>query len=224
MLSIKLVFCAVAFTYFGGEDNKPNLIADMKRDCTAFYERYRKADSDRAAANAVFDLCQLHNQVWSDPRYSAIEQLRGLRSKLVFQLKAVQKDWRKKSPSSSLQQSSRSKADDGELSQRAALAAETQVSSLADSPGWLNPLLIALQYTPGPNQIAVHAGSFGGGDNGLELVALIEATIHPEHWDINGGPGHIHYYRPVMALIVRAGSAEHDQVSGLLQGLRELGR
>ncbi len=218
MVLLKLICCLVGSMALIDGGRKPALIADMDRDNTAFYKRFREADSDRAKANAIIDLCQLHNQIWSDPRYSSIEKLRGMRYKIVFELKAAQKELRKKFGK---QDSKPNDAEpDGTASQQASLASASQ----GNRDAWTDPLLIGLQYAPGPNQIAVHAGSFGGGDNGPELVALIEATIHPEHWDTNGGPGHIHYYRPVMVLVVRAGSSQHEDVSGLLEGLRESGR
>ncbi len=218
MVMLKLICCWVGSMTLIEGGSKPALIADMDRDNTAFYKRFREGDSDRNKANAIIDLCQLHNQIWSDPRYSLIEKLRGMRNKVVFELKTAQKVLRKKNGATNgIPVGSTS---DGTASQQAAFATTSQNNRDA----WLDPLLIGLQYTPGPNQIAVHAGSFGGGDNGPELVSLIEATIHPEHWDINGGPGHIHYYRPVMVLIVRAGSVQHEDMSNLLEGLRESGR
>ena len=218
MVMLKLICCWVGSMTLIEGGSKPALIADMDRDNTAFYKRFREGNSDRDKSNAIVDLCQLHNQIWSDPRYAEIEKLRGMRSKIVFELKAAQKELRKKFGK---QGGKPTDADsDGTASQRAAFASTSQNNRDA----WIDPLLIGLQYAPGTNQIAVHVGSFGGGDNGLELVALIEATIHPEHWDINGGPGHIHYYRPVMALIVRAGSVQHEDLAGLLEGLRDAGR
>jgi hypothetical protein len=173
----------------------------------------------------IVDLCQLHNQVWSDPRYAAIEKLRGMRNQLVFQLRVAQKDIRKSLPAKLGETRSASRGED--------FAARGGFTSPGDEPSrsgdalrreLINALLIGLQYTPGPDQIAVHAGSFAGDDYGPDLVALIEATIHPEHWDTNGGPGHIQYYRPVMVIVARAGSVAQDDMSDLLQGLRDSGR
>jgi len=40
------------------------------------------------------------------------------------------------------------------------------------------------------------AGGFGGADNDSNaLVDLIQQTIDPESWDINGGPGTIAIFR-----------------------------
>jgi hypothetical protein len=218
MVWLNVVYGLLGSLAFAADVGKPAFIADLSRDCTAFYKRFRDADSDRSKANAVVDLCQLHNQVWMDPRRASIEELRGLRNKIVVQLKSIQKELRKQLPKSKGKSSSPT-GDEGVASQWSQAGEQAQRQD-----AWLSPLLLAMQYTPGPSQIAVHAGAFGGGDSAPELISLIQATIHPEHWDINGGPGHIHYYRPVMALVIRAGTVQHEETTELLQRLRDLGQ
>lgn len=39
-------------------------------------------------------------------------------------------------------------------------------------------------------------------DAGPELVELIQKTISPAHWNVNGGPGSIYYWRPGRALVI----------------------
>lgn len=65
----------------------------------------------------------------------------------------------------------------------------------------------------------------GGGavrDYGETLVELIQATISPEHWDVNGGPGSIVYYPNLKVLVVRASGDAHGHVGGLFGGLRRV--
>ena len=57
-------------------------------------------------------------------------------------------------------------------------------------------------------------------DYGPHLVALIQRTIAPEFWDINGGPGVIVYYPPLRLLVVRATSQVHGQIRELNGKLR----
>jgi hypothetical protein len=62
----------------------------------------------------------------------------------------------------------------------------------------------------------------GGGaafDYGPALVDLIQRTIVPEFWDVNGGPGTIVYYRPLMCLVVRATSDVHHRLGGTIDAL-----
>jgi hypothetical protein len=57
-------------------------------------------------------------------------------------------------------------------------------------------------------------------DYGLALVDLIERTISPESWDVNGGPGTIMYYPPLRVLVVRASGEVQGQVGGVLGQLQ----
>ena len=69
-------------------------------------------------------------------------------------------------------------------------------------------------------------GAFGGGsqeDYAQQLIELIQRTISPQTWDVNGGQGSMFYFRPLMALVVRATSEVHDDVGGLLEALRRAG-
>jgi hypothetical protein len=66
------------------------------------------------------------------------------------------------------------------------------------------------------------AGAGAGGiiDYGPELVDLIQATISPATWDINGGNGSIAYYSPLRVLVVSAPGTVHGQVGDVLGQLR----
>jgi hypothetical protein len=73
------------------------------------------------------------------------------------------------------------------------------------------------------------AGQQGAGaadaaeDNGQMLVDLIQKTIAPDSWDINGGPGTIYYWRPGRALVISQTDDVHDLVGGLLGQMQKLG-
>jgi len=60
-------------------------------------------------------------------------------------------------------------------------------------------------------------------ENGQALVELIQATIAPEVWDVNGGQATIFYFAPVHALVVRAPGEVHRQAAGLLDNVRRVG-
>jgi hypothetical protein len=73
-------------------------------------------------------------------------------------------------------------------------------------------------------------GGFGGGngvggfnlvDYGPQLVELIQRTIRPDVWDVNGGEGSIVYFRPLRVLVVTAPGEVHGQLGGLLNGFRQ---
>jgi hypothetical protein len=82
-------------------------------------------------------------------------------------------------------------------------------------------LQLASQTLGGP--AAVFEGASGGApiDFADDLIDLITETISPTHWNVNGGEGSIMFYRPALALVVRASSEVQSGVGGLLGGLRE---
>ncbi|MEX0714917.1 MAG: hypothetical protein WD278_21510 [Pirellulales bacterium] len=67
-------------------------------------------------------------------------------------------------------------------------------------------------------------GAAGGaaqpGDLGLELVELIQRTVAPQTWDVNGGQGTIRYWAPLHVLVVRQTGEVHGQIGGVVRGLR----
>lgn len=68
------------------------------------------------------------------------------------------------------------------------------------------------------------AGRAGGAavqDEGQSLVDLIQATIAPETWDVNGGPGVIRYWPAWHALVVRQTDEVHEQIGGIVHGVRK---
>lgn len=68
-------------------------------------------------------------------------------------------------------------------------------------------------------------GGLGGGaqaaDNGQALVELIQSTVAPSTWDVNGGQGTIRYWAPMRVLVVRQTSEVHGEVGALVGGLRQ---
>lgn len=73
------------------------------------------------------------------------------------------------------------------------------------------------------------SGALGGrrrqpsDDYGQQLVDLIQETIAPSTWDVNGGLGTIYYWRPGRALVVRQTGEVHEKMGGVLGQLRRAG-
>ena len=79
---------------------------------------------------------------------------------------------------------------------------------------------------PAPQEAA---GMFGGGAmqvpvHGQVLVDLIQTTVAPNTWDINGGPGSIYYWYPGRAIVVRQMGEVHGQITDLLEQMGRMGR
>jgi hypothetical protein len=73
---------------------------------------------------------------------------------------------------------------------------------------------------PGAQPGAAQPGAARTIDYGPELVELIQATISPATWDINGGNGSVVYFAPLQVLVVSAPGTVHNQVGGVLGQLR----
>jgi len=78
--------------------------------------------------------------------------------------------------------------------------------------------------TTGAGNPAFGGGAIGIPDYGPQLVELIQTTIRPDTWDINGGPGSIYYWYPGRALVIRQMGDVHEQVGGVLGQLRRAGQ
>jgi hypothetical protein len=57
-------------------------------------------------------------------------------------------------------------------------------------------------------------------DHGQDLVELIQRTIAPSSWDVNGGQGAIVYFSPLRALVVRNRSEIHEQLGDVIGQMR----
>jgi len=68
-------------------------------------------------------------------------------------------------------------------------------------------------------------GAMAGGaaDGGEALVELIQKTIAPATWEINGGKGTIYYFHQRKVLVIRQTSEVHGEMGGLIDGLRRAG-
>jgi hypothetical protein len=91
---------------------------------------------------------------------------------------------------------------------------------------------VAAAGSPKPlAQVGVPAGGGGGlggpangqqnatADNGQLLVDLIQNTISPKSWDVNGGNCTIYYWQQQHAIVVRATGDVHGEISDALEQL-----
>ena len=63
------------------------------------------------------------------------------------------------------------------------------------------------------------AGQNANADNGQQLVDLIQTTISPKSWDVNGGNCTIYYWQQQHAIVVRATGDIHGEISDTLEQL-----
>lgn len=60
----------------------------------------------------------------------------------------------------------------------------------------------------------------GNAAEAQKLIDLIQETVSPETWDVNGGQGSIVYFANGHALVVLAPGDVHDELGGLIRQLR----
>jgi len=67
---------------------------------------------------------------------------------------------------------------------------------------------------------AVRGGAGGAQAEAQKLIDLIQATVRPETWDVNGGRGSIVYFATGHGLVVLAPEDVHEDLGGLIRQLR----
>ena len=152
---------------------------------------------------AVRQLIQLCDELSDDERLDRSPVLRRLRGVVVSRLRRIKRDI-DKSNSNQLGDEEPQRID--EISGIVA-AQVANVGRAAAPPAALMPIAAVGQTR----------------DFGPDLARLIERTISPDSWDVNGGPSTIVYYAPLRVLVVRAPSEIHGRVGPVLQGLRRAG-
>ena len=177
-------------------------------------EALAKDSSDKAAA--VHKLVRLFRQIQADPRYEDSDTLKQYKFKIFGRLTRVKAEIERKI------------ARDQRLGSReSGVSADPEAD--AASAHLSEQLALVSMSLGGPAKLFNDAGgAFGGAavgpDYGPDLVDLIQSTIRPSFWDVNGGPGTIVYYRPLRVLVISATSEVHGRVGGLVGGLRDVAK
>lgn len=98
--------------------------------------------------------------------------------------------------------------------------AEERVNQSKASDGL--PSLASMSASTSDLAQAPPAGGAGGASqsDAQSLIDLIQATIAPSSWDVNGGQGSIVYWPLGQALVVRQTSEVHEQLGGVVGQLR----
>lgn len=201
---------------------------DVRRFTRRLQDATRNEGTEADRIAAIVDLCGLYLSVLGDPRFATTEPLQGFRKRIAGRLQQEVK-WLKRHAADRTP----SPAADGTGSQasRPPLPAGTnQLNTELVDPHW--DLLARYAGASGP------VSYFGSGwqgssghflrgmaagepfDNGPELVALIEAILHPDFWQSAGGSGTIVYYRPLRVMVIRATTEVHEDLEHFLERLR----
>ena len=195
------------------ESAPPRPLYEINRQISELCRKDSFAQTDNERAAAAYEMTLVYREILADPRLATSPTLKEYRGRLWSRLTKIKKDAQAKIRREAKQQNKIDLSDEQLL---ADLGGTTQ--ALADHYSLLGATL------GGPAGVFSQAGAAGGGvgppDFGLDLVDLIQRTIQPDFWNVNGGPGAIFYYRPLHCLVIRATSEVHHQVGGVLGAVR----
>ncbi len=213
--------------------------SQIDRDIDAFLRREARAQDDGERIAALEDLCALFVEIKRDPRLERSETLQGYKAKVHSKLMAIRRELERIEAREAKRREREARTADER--QQAARRGLPDASRLDDSPtgfaggerGFEPGDAFVGQYpylsAAGGGGAALLLGSsshYGGASvagNASDLIELIQRTIHPDHWDVNGGPGTIFFYQPLNALVVRANSEVHSGLGVTLDELRRAG-
>jgi hypothetical protein len=184
---------------------------EFHQQITELLKRESQAKEAVTRGAAIRAMCELHGEIVRDARYATSDVLKEYRGRLWSRLNKTKLEIK--------QQLARGKGNKEALETLAALEGADALSVAA--AGSLAESLAILEQTQGGGALLAYGGAPVPPDFGPDLVALIERTINPSFWDTVGGPGTIVYYRPLMCLVVRATSDVHEQIGGVVGGLRK---
>lgn len=183
-------------------------ISAIRKEVSELLRTESAATDDATRGQKVRRMADVYLEVVGDERFVTNPLLQQTKSKLHTRLIKIRDDLKRRRNID--QRIVEKRRSDGDQQQQREVAA-----SLATH------LQLASQTLGGP--AAVFEGATGGAsiDYADDLIDLITETISPTHWNVNGGEGSIMFYRPALALVVRASSEVQSGVGGLLGGLRE---
>lgn len=157
-------------------------------------EAKSKSVSDQV--ELTLGIVKMSKRLEADPRYATSPTLKQIRGKLHARLRTIKK---------------KTTNADRRNKQR-----PERIEIRREVLGQLNQALNGARANRNnrPNNNAFPA------DYGPMLVELIHRTISPSSWDVNGGASTIQYWRPGMALVVRAPQTLHEDLTPVLRQLR----
>jgi hypothetical protein len=159
---------------------------------------------------AIEELLFVHQELLAD-KEMAISHRADCKKRVEFRLEQLSMDLKKR-----IARNKRlGKPKPPETIRREGEQLAQRVAGPAVAPA--RPPLVAGGYT------GAAGGRMPNDDYGQQLVDLIQATIAPTSWDVNGGLGTIHYWRPGRALVIRQTGAVHEETRDVLGQLRRAG-
>ena len=186
---------------------EPRPLAHIERDVSAALKQDATAKTPAERAAAIEALCELHAAIVRDERHQESRTLQTYRNKLWSRLTRIKRELRNDA-------AAHGKPADAQAEAQMRMPAASLASALA----------LADIAGGAPSGLLARGGGAQTASNAQALIELIERTIEPDFWDVNGGPGAIVYYAPLQCLVIRATSEVHGKIGGVVGGIRDAGR
>lgn len=184
------------------------------KDISAFLRNEAIAETEFEHAAAIRDLCTLAIEIRYDRRFERSARMQVLMKRIRSRLDKIAKKEAKRI--------NRLETNDIQL-----LAQEVSLEDSIDDMLSDN-LELSGFATGGPLAFFSQThGANGGGiirANADDLIRLIQSTISPSFWDVNGGVGTIQFYAPLNALVIRATEDIHYRIGGSIGQMHRLNR
>ncbi len=196
---------------------------DTKGDIKAFSKRMDDAETELELFDAIVDLGALYCKVVGDPRFNRSERLQGYRGRLAAKLQLAKRTIIKDQKKQAREESRYPGTDEESLAHNELETAiiDKHWRLVAHSIGGTGPTMYFASGMHGASGHFFRGHAAGAGQFcGQELIDLIEAVLHPDFWQSNGGAGVAHYYSPLRILVVRATTEVHEDLERLLETLR----
>jgi len=192
----------------------PRRVHDIGLEMRYLLRAHARARSDAENYRYIRQMCALFREIVRHPRLELSDRLQAYKAQLSARLRNTSRDLQRALPRRQ-RATLQGWSEPGVLAATDRLAAELQwMGTTLGGPAQL------LSYASVSDAEQRGAGGGATADEGQQLVELIQRTISPEFWDVNGGPGTIVYYAPLRVLVVRATSEFHHRVGRLLGGVR----
>lgn len=205
-----LVADEVASSRSRAHPSQARTLTKWTKDVRAALRREALAPQAAEKIDAIRSLIEMHNAIVQDARYATSPLLQQNEARLRVRLRKTADLIEQQIP----------QIKPGEV-----------VTVALPRRGAQQPL--AQRFGAGPIGAGANAGAgrqalgrvLGGvaRDVGQELVELIEQTVAPGAWQVNGGIGTIYYFAPRQALVISAPLEVHEQAADLLNQLRAAG-
>lgn len=194
----------------------PERTAQQLRDAVHAALRRQATAKEAEQEAAVRELAAVYQELTASTRLvpRARRQLRAMvRSRLMRTSKALESKLARNEETANPQRHDRP-AD-------RAILAQIQANPAGQPNAAPRPQNRAPAFGPGAQIVgAGQSWNAQTNRNAQELIDLIQNTIAPASWDVNGGLGTIMYFAPGQLLVIRQTGGIHGQVGQAIQGLR----